>query len=472
MNTNTLLSHSFIQIRRGWSFESEVFGTIYKLLMSCFLLGSFAFFGWFLDIMIQQNAGNPFIILVSSFLGLGLMEMIFKITVERKHYSNLSPYITLPIKMWKLKIHNFVGNLFKISNFINFLFFTTYFVKQIIIADYSILNGLFYVCLIFGLELFHESLFNWFKSLTGLKSIVSIIFYFVFYFGVAALILSFSSEVEVFVSQYINSLILCLLIVSVWCLVWIFHSLQFNNERRNAVEDKTNSIVGSWSFSNMSIYTQLILKNFLRGKTLKNFIIFFLMGVIWIVNGYVQENEVIKFMNIMLGLVCLLQVFCMFSQPILSYFSYYADGLTVLDHNYYDGLLRSHYKIHLIYSSIVTIIFAAVTQRFYLSATMYMLNISLFYFVQIFPNVFGGVRRINSNDPSTLTLKFNILDVLHSIVLFGLSFLSVYLETNIYFNLSIIAVCLVILLKRNSCFNFICNKMKENRYDILAKYRV
>lgn len=471
MNTNTLLSHSFIQIRRGWSFESEVFGTIYKLLMSCFLLGSFAFFGWFLDIMIQQNAGNPFIILVSLFLGLGLMEMIFKITVERKHYSNLSPYITLPIKMWKLKIHNFVGNLFKISNFINFLFFTTYFVKQIIIADYPILNGLFYVCLIFGLELFHESLFNWFKSLTGLKSIVSIIFYFVFYFGVAALILSFSSEVEVFVSQYINSLILCLLIVSVWCLVWIFHSLQFNNERRNAVEDKTNSIVGSWSFSNMSIYTQLILKNFFRGKTLKNFIIFFLMGVLWIANGYIQEKEGLQFMYIMLGLVFLFQVFCMFSQPILSYFSYYADGLSSLDSNYHNNLLRNHYKIHLIYTAIVAIIFAAVTQRFFLAATMFVLNISLFYFVQAFQNVFGGVRRINSNDLSTIKTSFNLPDILYTIVMFGLSFLCVYLENNIYYNISIICVCLVIFFKRNSCFNYISNKMKENKYVNLAKYR-
>lgn len=471
MNTNALFSHSFIKVRREWSFESETVGTIVKLLMSCFWLGGFVFIGFFLDKMIQQNDVNPNMLLMCFFLGNGAMEMLLKIIVEKKHYTNISPYITLPIKIWKLKIHNFICNLFKISNFINFIFFSTYFVKQILVADYPVFNGLFYVCLIFGFELFHESLFNWFKSLNGLKSVISIVIYFVFYIGVFVLVISYFSKVEVYL-YLINPLTLSLLVVSVWCLVWMFHSLQFNNERRNAVEDKTNSIVGSWSFSNMSIYTQLILKNFLRGKTLKNFIIFFLMGVLWIANGYIQEKEGLQFMYIMLGLVFLFQVFCMFSQPILSYFSYYADGLSSLDSNYPNNLLRNHYKIHLIYSAIVAIIFAAVTQRFFLAATMFVLNISLFYFVQAFQNVFGGVRRINSNDLSTIKTSFNLPDILYTIVMFGLSFLCVYLENNIYYNISIICVCLVIFFKRNSCFNYISNKMKENRYDILAKYRV
>lgn len=470
MNTNALFSHSFIKIRRTWSFESETVGTIVKLLMSCFWLGGFVFIGFFLDKMIQQNDVNTNMLLMCFFLGNGVMEMLLKIIVEKKHYTNISPYITLPIKIWKLKIHNFICNLFKISNCINFIFFSTYFVKQIFVADYPVFNGLFYVCLIFGFELFHESLFNWFKSLNGLKSVISILIYLVFYIGVFVLVLSYFSEVEEFLNL-INPLILSLLVVSVWCLVWIFHSLQFNNERRNAVEDKINSIVGSWRFSNMSVYTQLILKNFLRGKTLKSFICFFLMGVIWIVNGYVQENEVIKFMNIMLGLVFLLQVFCMFSQPILSYFSYYADGLSSLDSNYHNNLLRNHYKIHLIYSAIVALIFAAVTQRFFLAATMFVLNISLFYFVQAFQNVFGGVRRINSNDLSTIKTSFNLPDILYTIVMLGLSFLCVYLENNIYYNISIICVCFVIFFKRNSCFNYISNKMKENKYVNLAKYR-
>lgn len=470
MNTNALFLHSFIKIRRTWSFESETVGTIVKLLMSCFWLGGFVFIGFFLDKMIQQNDVNTNMLLMCFFLGNGAMEMLLKIIVEKKHYTNISPYITLPIKIWKLKIHNFICNLFKISNFINFIFFSTYFVKQIFVADYPVFNGLFYVCLIFGFELFHESLFNWFKSLNGLKSVISILIYFVFYIGVFVLVLSYFSKVEEYL-YLINPLTLSLLVVSVWCLVWMFHSLQFNNERRNAVEDKTNSIVGSWRFSNMSVYTQLILKNFLRGKTLKSFICFFLMGVIWIVNGYVQENEVIKFMNIMLGLVFLLQVFCMFSQPILSYFSYYADGLSSLDSNYHNNLLRNHYKIHLIYSAIVAIIFAAVTQRFFLAATMFVLNISLFYFVQAFQNVFGGVRRINSNDLSTIKTSFNLPDILYTIVMFGLSFLCVYLENNIYYNISIICVCFVIFFKRNSCFNYISNKMKENKYVNLAKYR-
>lgn len=470
MNTNALFSHSFIKIRRTWSFESETVGTIVKLLMSCFWLGGFVFIGFFLDKMIQQNDVNTNMLLMCFFLGNGAMEMLLKIIVEKKHYTNISPYITLPIKIWKLKIHNFICNLFKISNFINFIFFSTYFVKQIFVADYPVFNGLFYVCLIFGFELFHESLFNWFKSLNGLKSVISILIYFVFYIGVFALVLSYFSAVEQLL-YLINPLTLSLLVVSVWCLVWMFHSLQFNNERRNAVEDKTNSIVGSWSFSNMSIYTQLILKNFLRGKTLKNFIIFFLMGVLWIANGYIQEKEGLQFMYIMLGLVCLFQVFCMFSQPILSYFSYYADGLSSLDSNYHNNLLRNHYQIHLIYSAIVAIIFAAVTQRFFLAATMFMLNISLFYFVQAFQNVFGGVRRINSNDLSTIKTSFNLPDILYTIGMFGLSFLCVYLENNIYYNISIICVCLVIFFKRNSCFNYISNKMKENKYVNLAKYR-
>ena len=258
MNTNALFSHSFIKVRREWSFESETVGTIVKLLMSCFWLGGFVFIGFFLDKMIHQNDVNSNMILMCFLLGNGAMEMLLKIIVEKKHYTNISPYITLPIKIWKLKIHNFICNLFKISNFINFIFFSTYFVKQIFVADYPVFNGLFYVCLIFGFELFHESLFNWFKSLNGLKSVISILIYFVFYIGVFVLVLSYFSKVEEFL-YLINPLTLSLLVVSVWCLVWIFHSLQFNNERRNAVEDKTNSIVGSWRFSNMSVYTQLIL---------------------------------------------------------------------------------------------------------------------------------------------------------------------------------------------------------------------
>lgn len=471
MNTNALFSHSFIKVRREWSFESETVGTIVKLLMSCFWLGGFVFVGFFLDKMIQQNDVNPNMLLTCFFLGNGAMEMLLKIIVEKKHYTNISPYITLPIKIWKLKIHNFICNLFKISNFINFIFFSTYFVKQIFVADYPVFNGLFYVCLIFGFELFHESLFNWFKSLNGLKSVISIIIYFVFYIGVFVLVLSYFSKVEVYL-YLINPLTLSLLVVSVWCLVWVFHSLQFNNERRNAVEDKTNSIVGSWRFSNMSVYTQLILKNFLRGKTLKNMIIFFVMAAVFIANGVIQTNPLVRSSYTGIGLIILFQWFAVFSQPICSYFSYYADGLISRESNYQNKLLRSHYKIHLIYASIVAVIFSALTQRFFLGATMYLLNISVFYFSNAISNCIGGVRRINTNDPSTMKMSFNLPEVLLAIMLYALSFLCFFFEENIYFNISIIAVCLVILLKRNSCFNFICNKMKENRYDILAKYRV
>lgn len=471
MNTNTLLPHSFIKIRRTLSFEGEAAGIIIKLVTGCMMIVGYAFGGWWVDFIIKQNPDEANIIIATFGLILGLTEMILKILLEKKHYTNISPYITLPIKIWKLKVHNFLGNLFKISNFINFAFFSAFFAKQIIVADYPIVKALLFITLIFGCELFHESLFNWFKSLNGAKSIISIIIYFALYIGFSMLVFCFFSDVECIFAGYVNPLTLILLIVVIWSFVWLFHSLQFNNERRNSVEDKTNSIIGSWSFSKFSPFVQLILQSFLRGKTLKSFIIFFLMGGIFIVNGLVQQSQGSQIMYTALGVFILFNTFSMFSQPICSYFSYYADGLTSRETNYQNNLLRSHYKIHIIYASIVAVILALSTQRFLLIASMYMLCVSLFYFANAFSNVFGGIFRMNNNDLSTIKKNFAVSDVAYSITAIGLSFLCVYMEENLYYNISIIAVCAVCLLIRDKLFTFLCNKFNEKRYANLEKYR-
>ena len=102
---------------------------------------------------------------------------------------------------------------------------------------------------------------------------------------------------------------------------------------------------------------------------------------------------------------------------------------------------------------------------------MYMLSISVFYYASALSNVFGGVRRINSNDLSTIKLNFTIPDLLYTLIMFVLTFLCVFLEENIYYNTSIIAICAFSLLKREKFFDFMCNKFNEKRYDNLAKYR-
>ena len=370
MNTNTILLHSFVKIRRTWSFEGEGSGAIIKLLTGCILLGTYTVGGWWVDLLLKQNPDDANMILTAMLLFFGLTEMILKILLEQKHYSDIAPYITLPIKMWKLKVHNFVGNLFKISNFINFSFFTAFFAKQIITADSPIVKALLFITLIFGCELFNESIFNWFKSLNGAKSIIYTIIYFALYIGMSVLVLCFFPDVENIFTEYVNPLTLSLLIIAIGCLVWVFHSLQFYNERRNSVEDKTHSIIGSWSFSKFSPHVQLILKSFLRGKTLKSFIIFFLMGGIFIVNGLVQQSQGSQIMYTALGVFFIFNTFSMFSQPICSYFSYYADGLSSRETNYHNNILRSHYTIHFIYASIVAVILALSTQRFLLLSLM------------------------------------------------------------------------------------------------------
>ncbi|MCQ2974166.1 MAG: hypothetical protein MJ211_05080 [Bacteroidales bacterium] len=469
MNVNNIFFHKFINIRRTWSFESEIVSAITKLFFNLFIILNFLATGFLLDIIIKQDINFT---LTSILLGTGLAEIIIKITIEKKYISNLTPYITLPIKLWRLKIHDFICNLFKIGNFVTFSVFAVYFVKQIFIADFPILDAFLYIIIIFGFELFTESLFNWFKSLSSFKSILCSIIYIAFYLGCAVFILNYFSEVESLFFQYKNPLILGLLIVLLWALTWIFHSLQFKNECRNTFENSTSQKVRVLKLYNLSIYSQLILKNIFRGKIIKSFIIPFFLGIFFIIQNYdaFHSHVFVKMAILSYGLFSLFQMFLLASQPIFSYLSCYADGLTCVNHNYYNKILRNHYKINLIYSSIVAIIFAAITQRFFLSATMFMLNISISYFLIVIQNFYGGVSRVDIFNPST-NKTFNTIVVLYFVFAMLLTLLCVIFEKNIYFNISIIVICFVCFIKRDKFFNFLCNKLKQNRYKNLAIYR-
>ncbi len=232
-------------------------------------------------------------------------------------------------------------------------------------------------------------------------------------------------------------------------------------------------IVGSWRFPNLSICGKLILKNILRGKTILAYIFQFILPILFIVQSYVmfQSQSYLKNMFFASGLVILFQWFSFVSQPILSYFAYYSDGLICRVYDYPKDLLKSHYNLNLIYSLIITAILAITTQRLFVVTTTFLMSITLMYIIEATQNVLGGVFRIDITNLFSNKARQNIVGTFSIAISFVLVYLCVLFEDNIYWHISFITICSIIFFQRNHLFDILCNKFYKNRYVILAKYR-